>query len=47
MFNSLAQGVRHQAEHAASEFAAESEEAATAFGKKSEAVVRETQRAAE
>src|ERR1700756_4795009 len=28
IFRSLAQGVRHQAEHAASEFAAESEEAA-------------------
>jgi len=47
MFRSLAQGVRHQAEHAASEFAAESEEAAKEFGKKSEAMVREAQRAAE
>jgi ribosomal protein L16 Arg81 hydroxylase len=47
IFRSLAQGVRHQAEHAASEFAAESEEAAKEFGKKSEAMVREAQRAAE
>ena len=47
IFRSLAQGVRHQAEHAASEFAAESEEAAKEFGKKSEAIVREAQRAAE
>ena len=47
IFRSLAQGVRHQAEHAASDFAAESEAAAKEFGKKSEAIVREAQRAAE
>ena len=47
IFRSLAQGVRHQAEHAASEFAAESEEAAKEFGKKSEAMMQEAQRAAE
>ena len=47
IFRSLAQGVRHQAEHAASDFAAESEAAAKEFGKKSEAMVREAQRAAE
>ena len=47
IFRSLAQGVRHQAEHAASEFATESEAAAKEFGKKSEAIVPEAQRAAE
>ena len=47
IFRSLAQGVRHQTEHAASEYAAESEEAAKEFGKKSEAMMQEAQRAAE
>ena len=47
MFRSLAQGVRQKAEHAASEFAAESEEAAKEFGKKTKAMAHEAQRAAE
>ena len=47
MFRNLAQGVRHHAEHAAAEFAADSEEAVKEFGKKGEAMVREAQRAAE
>jgi len=47
MFRSLSQGVRRQAEHAASEFAAEGEESAKEFGKKGEAMAHEAQRAAE
>lgn len=47
MFQNLTQGMRRQAEHAASEFAAEAEESAKEFGKKSEAMMHQPQRAAE
>jgi ribosomal protein L16 Arg81 hydroxylase len=47
MFQNLMQGMRRQAEHAASEFAAEAEESAQEFGKKSETMMHQPQRAAE
>lgn len=47
MFRSLAQGVRRQAEHAASEFTAETEETAEEIGKKGKAMMQEASRAAE
>lgn len=47
MFRSLAQGMRRQAEHAASEFTAEAEESAEEIGKKGKAMMHEAQRAAE
>ena len=47
MFRSLSQGVRRQAEHAASEFAADAEDTAKEFGKTGEAMAHEAQRAAE
>ena len=47
MFRSLSQGVRRQAEHAASEFADEAEKSAEEFGRKSKAMAHEAQRAAE
>ena len=48
MFQKLTQGMRHHAEQAASEFAAEAEEApAKEFGKESEATMHQPQWAAE
>ena len=47
MFQNLTQGMRRQAEHAASEFAADAEETANDFGKKSEAMMHQPKRAAE
>ena len=47
MFQNLTQGLRNHAEHAASEFATEAEETAKEFGKKSEAMMHQPQRAAE
>jgi hypothetical protein len=47
MFRSLAQGVRRQAGHAASEFAAEAEASAEEIGKKGRAMMNEASRAAE
>ena len=47
MFQNLTQGMRNHAEHAASEFAAEAAESAKEFGKKSEAMMHQPQRAAE
>jgi hypothetical protein len=47
MFRSLAEGVRHQAEHAVSEFGADAAEVVAETGKKSKAVAQQAQKAAE
>jgi len=47
MFHSLAQGVQHQAEHAASEFGAGAKKSMEELGKKGGAMVQQASRAAE
>lgn len=47
MFRSLAEGVRHQAEHAVSELGSEAEAMAAETGKKSKTVAHQAPRAAE